>query len=118
MTSRSYDEADEDGVMSLERNWSQVERFLAELEDVRMHERPGGRRWELGHRLVARQIDHSTLLIRSDFGTRERLLDTHPETFSMRPDLEAHMKVLADMDDGDVSAICSALRDAWEMQRG
>lgn len=31
---------------------------------------------------------------------------------------EAHEKVLADVGSGDVAAVCAALRDAWEMQRG
>jgi hypothetical protein len=61
-----------DDVMSLERNWQDVEQFLAGLDGVR---------------------------------------------FSMRPDLEAHMKVLADIGHGDIAALCGALMAAWKMQR-
>jgi hypothetical protein len=103
--------------MSLERNWQQVEQFLAGLDGVRLHDDPRGRRWCVRNRLVARQVDESTLLIRADFESREDLLDKHPGTFSMRPDLEAHMKVLADIGHGDIAAVSDALTAAWQMQR-
>ncbi|MGH3472953.1 MAG: hypothetical protein ACRDPG_13045 [Nocardioidaceae bacterium] len=103
--------------MPPKRNWRRVEQYLAALETDRLHEDPRGRRWCVHDRLVARQVDDSTLLIRSDFGPRERLLDRYPATFSVRPDLEAHMKVLADIDHGDVEAICAALHAAWQLQR-
>jgi hypothetical protein len=103
--------------MSLERNWHDVEQFLGGLDGVRLHEDPRGRRWCLRNRLVARQVDESTLLIRTDFEPREDLLVKHPGTFSMRPNLEAHMKVLADVGHGDIAAVCGALRAAWKLQR-
>lgn len=103
--------------MSLERNWHHVEQFLADLDGVRLHDDPRGRRWCVRNRLVARQVDKSTLLIRTDFEPREELLDKHPDTFAMRPNLEAHMKVLADIEHGDIAMVCRALRAAWEMQR-
>lgn len=102
--------------MSLERNWRDVEQFLAGLDGVRLHPDPRGRRWCVRNRLVARQVDESTLLIRSDFEQREDLFAKYPTTFWMRPELEAHMKVLADIADGDVAAVCAALRAAWTMQ--
>lgn len=107
----------QDQFMSLERNWRCVERFLVGLGGVRLHADPRGRRWCVRNRLVARQVDASTLLIRADFEPREDLLDRHPSTFSVRPDLEAHRKVLADIDRGDIAAICQALVAAWKMQR-
>jgi hypothetical protein len=67
--------------------------------------------------LVARQVDEHTLLIRTDFEPREDLLDRHPGTFSVRPALEAHMKVLADIGHGDIAVVCEALRVAWDLQR-
>ena len=103
--------------MSLERNWHHVEQFLARLDGVRLHDDPRGRRWCVRNRLVARQVDESMLLIRADFEPREDLLDKHSGTFSMRPNLEAHMKVLADIGHGDIAMVCAALRAAWEMQR-
>lgn len=104
--------------MSRGSSWREVEAFLDGLEGVRRHEDPRGRRWSVRNRLVARQVDDSTLLVRCGFGAREELLERHPDTFSVRPALEAHEKVLADVGSGDVAAVCAALRDAWEMQRG
>ena len=46
------------------------------------------------------------------------LVDQHPETFSVTPPLEAHMKVLADLVRGDADVIARELREAWELQRG
>ncbi|MBO0844190.1 MAG: hypothetical protein J2P22_02085 [Nocardioides sp.] len=66
---------------------------------------------------MARQIDEATVLIRADFEQREDLLNDYPNTFWMRPELEAHMKVLADVAHGDIDAVCLALRAAWTMQR-
>jgi hypothetical protein len=106
-----------DGFMPLEQNWHHVEQFLSGLDGVRLHDDPRGRRWCVRNRLVARQVDESTLLIRTDFQPREDLLDMYPDTFSMRPDLEPHMKVLADIGCGDITAVCGALRAAWKMQR-
>jgi hypothetical protein len=103
--------------MSVERNWDEVEQFLAGLDGVRLHDDPRGRRWCVRNRLVARQADERTLLIRTDFEPREDLLDRHPGTFSMRSALEAHMKVLADIGHGDIAAVCRALKVAWELQR-
>jgi hypothetical protein len=106
----------QDDFVSLEGNWHHVEQFLAGMDGVRLHDDPRGRRWCVRNRLVARQVDESTLLIRTDFEPREALLDRHPGTFSMRPNLEAHMKVLANIGHGDIEAVCGALRAAWEMQ--
>lgn len=103
--------------MSPERNWPEIERFLAGLEGVRLHDGPRGRRWSVRNRLVARQVDESTLLIRTPFQVREDLLDKYPGTFSLRPDLEAHMKILADVGHGHIPAVCEALGAAWKMQR-
>ena len=103
--------------MSLERNWRDIEKFLAGLDGVRLRHEPHGRRWSVRNRLVARQVDEGTLLIRADFEPREDLLNEYPNTFWMRPELEAHMKVLADVADGDIAAVCEALRAAWTMQR-
>ncbi|MGG5259614.1 hypothetical protein [Phycicoccus avicenniae] len=103
--------------MSRGSRWREVEGLLDGLDGVRLKEDPRGRRWCVGQRLVARQVDDSTLLVRCAFGPREELLAAHPETFSVRPELEAHEKVLADVSAGDLGALGAALRAAWEMQR-
>lgn len=104
--------------------WDPIVRHLEALDGIRAHAgshgvaRHGrGRRWCVANRLVARQLDTELLLIRCDFGLREQLLVQHPETFSVRPSLEAHQKVIADVVAGDPGAITAALDAAWEMQR-
>lgn len=97
--------------------WAPVVEHLETLEGVRLRADPRGRRWCVSNRLVARQVGAELLLIRCDFAPRERLLDAHPETFSVRPALESHQKILADVVGGDAQAITAALDAAWEMQR-
>ena len=94
-------------------SWDEVEALLADVDGVRRK----GHRWTLGGRLIARAYDATTLLVRADFDARERLVEQHPETFSITPDLEAHMKVLADLERGSVEALTIGLREAVELQR-
>lgn len=94
-------------------SWDEVEAMLGDLDGVRR----SGHRWTLGGRLVAREYDATTLLVRADFDARERLVDQYPDTFSITPDLEAHMKVLADLERGSVEALRLGLREAVELQR-
>jgi hypothetical protein len=78
----------------------------------------GGRRgWYIGGRLVMRQQDDESVVVRSDFEDRERLLDDHPETFSVPPLLESHRKVMVDLRRGDVTAARAAVTAAWRLQR-
>lgn len=93
-------------------SWDDVAAVLADLDGVRR----SGHRWTLGGRLIAREYDATTLLVRADFDARERLVVEHPETFSITPDLEAHMKVLADLERGSVEALAIALREAVDLQ--
>ena len=93
-------------------SWDDVEALLADVAGVRR----SGHRWTLGGRLIAREYDATTLLVRADFDARERLVVEHPETFSITPDLEAHMKVLADLERGSVEALAIALREAVDLQ--
>ena len=95
----------------------QVAEHLAGLDGVRERRRDGRRGWYVGGRLVARVEDDETIVVRSDLPARERLVDAHPDTFSVTPPLEAHMKVLADLRRGDPAAIRAALTAAWELQR-
>lgn len=76
--------------------------------------RPG---WYVHDRLVARLIDPTTLLIRVPMDRRDELLDAAPGTFGVPPRMEAHHKIEAYLDGADTSAVRTALRLAWEMQR-
>jgi hypothetical protein len=72
--------------------------------------------WYVDDRLVARLVDAGELLVRADFGARERLVAAHPQTFGVPPRYEKHMKVQALLS-GDDAAIRAAIRAAWELQR-
>jgi hypothetical protein len=94
----------------------QVRDHLAGLDGVKEQRRDGRTGWYVGGRLVARVEDDETLVVRSGLDDRERLVDDHPDTFSVTPPLEAHLKVLADLRRGDDAAIRAALTAAWELQ--
>ena len=94
-----------------------VRNLLAEYDDVRekgTSDRPG---WYVRDRLVARQLDGDSVLVRADFDAREMLLDDHPETFSVPPSMEAHQKVVVELDRADVQGVRRALAEAVELQR-
>jgi len=93
----------------------QVSTWAQQLDGVRESTRDGLRRWEVHGRMVARQVDDETLVIRSDFDARERLLAAHPETFSVSPRYESHQTVVADLR-GERAAIERAISSAWELQ--
>jgi hypothetical protein len=94
-----------------------VARHATSLDGVRQTESDGLLGWYVGDRLVARQQDAETLVVRSDFADRERLVDEHPTTFSVPPRIEGHQKVLADTRRGDLEAVRAAVTAAWELQR-
>ena len=96
---------------------AQVRDHLADLDGVREQRRDGRTGWYVGGRLVARVEDDETLVVRSGLDEREALVDAHPDTFSVIPPLEAHLKVLVDLRRGDDAAIRAALTAAWELQR-
>jgi hypothetical protein len=87
------------------------------LERVRESSVKGKLRWSLGGRLVARQLDESSIVIRTGFVERELLLAKHPTTFFVPPKFDAHMMVVARLPDADTAAVKAALRAAWELQR-
>ena len=95
-----------------------VRDLLAAHDDVRLKgtaDRPG---WYVDNRLVARQLDADSVLVRADFDARERLLDDYPETFSVPPSMEAHRKVVVELDHADPEGVRRALGEAVELQRG
>lgn len=95
----------------------EVSRAAVELDGVRESTVRGRLRWSLGSRLVARQLDDQSIVIRSGFAERERLLVAHPTTFSVPPHFEAHMMIVARLPDADAVAVALAIRAAWALQR-
>lgn len=93
-----------------------VHAFATGLPGCTRKGHPGRVAWYVDDRLVVRQDEPGTLMIRVDVEDRERLLAAHPDTFGVPPRWEAHRKVQAELD-GDADAIREAIRLAWEGQR-
>jgi len=66
---------------------------------------------------VARQLDAGHIVIRASFETRDFLVQSFPETFSVPKRFAKHMMVVADLA-GNAAAIEDAVIGAWEMQSG
>jgi hypothetical protein len=95
----------------------EVSAVATALEGVRESSAAGRLRWSLKGRLVARQLDDRSIVIRTAFAQREQLLTGHPETFFVPPQFDAHMMVVAMLPSADRAAVASAIRAAWELQR-
>lgn len=93
-----------------------IHEFTTTLDGCKRKGHPGRVAWYVDDRLVVRQDDLGTVVIRVGFEDRERLLEEHPETFGLPPAWERHHKVQADLE-GDADAIRRAIRMAWAMQR-
>jgi hypothetical protein len=100
-------------VIELER----LARHALSLDGVRERVSSGRRGWYWSGRLVARQDDDESVVVRCDFDARERLLVAHPETFSVPPRLESHQKVMVDLLRGREDVALAAVTAAWELQR-
>jgi len=73
--------------------------------------------WYVDDRLVARWLDPTSVVIRSGFRARERLLADHPDTFGVPPRFESHMMVVVELDRADPDAVARAIDEAVELQR-
>jgi hypothetical protein len=73
--------------------------------------------WYVDDRLVVRWLDPTSVVIRSGFRARERLLDEHPDTFGVPPRFESHMMVVVELDRADERAVARAISEAVELQR-
>jgi hypothetical protein len=93
-----------------------VSQIALAMDRVRESSVRGRLRWSLSGRLVARELDASSIVIRTGFAEREELLAAHPTTFFVPPRFDAHMMVVARLSDGDPVAIAAAIRAAWELQ--
>jgi hypothetical protein len=92
-------------------------RHALSLDGVR-ERRTGGRRgWYWNGRLVLREQDDESAVVRCGFDERERLLVAYPETFSVPPRLESHQKVTVDLVRGDEEVALAAVTAAWQLQR-
>jgi hypothetical protein len=94
-----------------------VSRLLSGLDGVVERRRDGLRDWRYRSRLVARQLDGATVVIRATFEFRDFLLQGFPETFSAPGRFAKHMMVVADLH-GNADAIEDAIVEAWALQSG
>jgi hypothetical protein len=93
-----------------------VSRLTAQLDGVVERRRGGLLEWRYGGRLVARQLDGTSIVIRASFEFRDLLVRSFPETFSAPGRFAKHMMVVADMHHGNADAIEDALAEAWQLQ--
>jgi hypothetical protein len=98
-------------------NLEDVSRAALDLEGVRESSVKGRLRWTLAGRLVARQIDDSSIVIRTGFAEREQLLLTYPSIFFVPPRFDAHMMVVAELANADPAVVEEAVQAAWDLQR-
>ena len=96
---------------------SDVDGLTAKLAGVRRTESGRLAQWRYHGRLVARQLDDTHVVIRSDFDERDELLRLFGVTFSVPNRFTKHMMVVADIAQGDEGAIEDALLAAWDLQR-
>ena len=96
---------------------AELGRHAMSLDGVREKSCAGLLRWYVDNRLVARQLDRGSVVIRSDFPDRERLLQRHPATFTVPPRFERHMMVVVELGDADADAVACAIESAWRLQR-
>ena len=95
-----------------------VSRLAAELDGVAERRRDGLLDWRYRGRLVARQLDATSIVIRATFEFRDFLLQSFPETFAVPARFAKHMMVVADLEHGNGDAIEDAVIEAWELQSG
>jgi hypothetical protein len=95
-----------------------IGRLAAQLDGVTERRRDGLLDWRYRGRLVARQLDDGHVVIRASFDSRDFLLKSFPETFSVPRRYAKHMMIVADLENGDADAIEDAVIGAWELQTG
>jgi len=93
-----------------------VSRLTAQLDGVVERQRDGLLDWRYRGRLIARQLDGTSVVIRASFEYRDLLLQSFPETFSVPTRFAKHMMVVADLEHGNGEAIEDAVVEAWELQ--
>jgi len=97
---------------------AELDRITSALTGVTRTCSGGVAQWRYKGRLVARQLDATHVVIRTDFAPRHELLSRFPGTFHVPAKYERHMMVVADLESGDDGAIEDALMAAWALQAG
>jgi hypothetical protein len=97
---------------------SDLSSLAGQLDGVTERRRNGLFEWRYRGRLVARQLDQTHVVIRASFDSKDFLLRSFPETFSVPNRYRKHMMIVADLDMGDADAVEDAIVGAWELQSG
>jgi hypothetical protein len=97
---------------------SDLSSLAGQLDGVTERHRNGLFEWRYRGRLVARQLDQTHVVIRASFDSKDFLLRSFPETFSVPNRYRKHMMIVADLDVGDADAVEDAIVGAWELQSG
>lgn len=95
-----------------------LSRLATQLDGVTERRRGGLLDWRYRGRLVARQLDDTSVVIRASFDFRDFLLHSFPETFSVPKRFAKHMMIVADLENGNPDVVEDALIAAWELQSG
>ena len=95
---------------------SDLSGLAAQLGGVVERRRDGLLDWRYRGRLVARQLDDSHIVIRASFDSRDFLLHSFPDTFSVPKRFASHMMIVADLENGNADVIEDAVIGAWELQ--
>ncbi|ANH38436.1 hypothetical protein I601_2008 [Nocardioides dokdonensis FR1436] len=98
----------------------ELHELATSFDGVTRTTREGRARWELGGRLIAREVDATQVVVRVPFDLRDQLVLQHPDVFSVPRRFASHMLVVAalDSDDPDTrGALEEAVAGAWELQR-
>jgi hypothetical protein len=97
---------------------SDLSTIAAQLDGVAERSHAGLFDWSYHGRRVARQLDATHVVIRATFDSRDFLLRSFPETFSVPPRYAKHMMIVADLARGNADAIEDAIVGAWELRSG
>ena len=95
---------------------AELDRIASALTGVTRRNSGGLAQWRYKGRLVARLLDETHVVIRTDFAPRHQLLSRYPGTFHVPAIYERHMMVVADLATGGDGAIEDALMAAWALQ--
>ena len=94
-----------------------VRDLLATYDDVREKGTAGSPGWYVDNRLVARQLDADSVLVRADFDSRERFVGDHLDLFLFPQSREGHQKVVVELGRADPEGVRRALTEAVTLQR-
>ncbi len=95
------------------REFAQLASSLARVRQV---SRDGLLRWQHNGRLIARQLDETSVVVRTPFDTRDVLLRQFPDTFTVPTRFRKHMMLVADLASGNADAIEDSVTAAWRHQ--